>query len=160
MASGGRRNRSGPQRQEGSARSDRRGYSLQALPHRHDGFAPNPPDDFDREENELWYKAWTWPQAYAWAQPGFEYLREPLAAWVRLTVRARDAEQPVSVNQHIHRYADQVGLTTAGLAELGWKISPPDNSAEDNDAAVPQAGSNVVPMSSRDRVKRGRAANG
>jgi hypothetical protein len=29
----------------------------------------------------------------------------------------------------VHRFADQVGLTTAGLAEMGWKIEPASGSA-------------------------------
>ena len=57
MGSGGRRNRSGPQKQENSGRSDRAGFSLTALPAEgYDGEVPAFPlprrDVFTKEWNE------------------------------------------------------------------------------------------------------------
>ncbi len=95
MARGGARNRSGPQADPSSARSDRRGVSLSALPSEgYRGEVPGFPllrrnvmrweygekgskfqvvDEDATEliaerEAELWAWAWTTPQAVAWAR--------------------------------------------------------------------------------------------
>ena len=149
MARGGARNRSGPAPVEGSARSDARGYSLTALPA--EGFRgpvpvwPLPPrqvwiayrvdGDSVRErdkgaealvaarEAELWEWAWRTPQACAWSLPSESWRARTVALWVRVSVRCEDADAPASLFAQLHRLADQVGLTTAGLAEMGWKVA-------------------------------------
>ena len=69
MGRGGARNRSGPPPQEGSARSDARGYSLTALPAEgYRGPVPEfPLDDATDRELEVWAQLWRTPQAAAWA---------------------------------------------------------------------------------------------
>jgi hypothetical protein len=42
---------------------------------------------------------------------------------VRLSVRCEDPEAPASLLAQLHRFADQIGMTTAGLAEMGWKVA-------------------------------------
>jgi hypothetical protein len=67
--------------------------------------------------------------------------------WVRLSVRAEDAEAPAALIAQVHRFADQIGMTTAGLAEMGWKVAV-DEVAEKRGQASPPSRA-----SSRDRIR-------
>ena len=125
MARGGARNRSGPKPDPTSARSDRRGYSLTALPS--EGFTGTPPafplpDPLPREL-ALWEQAWRTPQACAWSLPSEAWRTRTVAMWVRLSVRCEQPDAAASLLAQLHRFADQIGMTTAGLAELGWKVA-------------------------------------
>jgi hypothetical protein len=40
-----------------------------------------------------------------------------------LSVRCEDLEAGAALLGQLHRFADQIGLTTAGLAEMGWKVA-------------------------------------
>jgi hypothetical protein len=149
MTRGGARNRSGPAPQEGSGRSDRRGYSLTALPA--EGFAgPVPdfplPDPSDREL-VVWEQAWRTPQACAWSMPSESWRTRTVALWVRTTVRCEAEDAPASLLGQVHRFADQIGMTTAGLAEMGWKIAVDEVAKRAAENAAPK------PPSSRDRLK-------
>jgi hypothetical protein len=157
MSRGGARNRSGPQPVEGSRDSDRKGFSLSALPPSgYDGEAPDFPlpgrrvyrwefEDKRRfqvldldatgvvaeRELEMWAWAWTTPQAAAWSQEAWRY---PLIAmWVRTYVICEGSDATAADKGSLHRFADQIGLTPAGLKENGWKI------AEAPKAAAPAA---------------------
>lgn len=151
MAShGGARNRSGPVKDPESERSQRAGYTLQTLPA--EGYkGPVPefplPDPLGREL-EVWEWAWRTPQAAAWALPSEAWRQRTVALWVRTSVRAEDPDTPASVLAQLHRFADQVGLTTAGLAEMGWRVAV-DETAEAREAKSPVSRSG----SSRDRMK-------
>lgn len=125
MTSGGARNRSGPVVDPDSARSDARGVTLTALPASYDGPVPAfpLPDESDRE-SELWAQTWRLPQANAWALPSESWRVRTVAMWVRLSVRCEDVEAAASLLAQLHRFADQIGLTTAGLAEMGWRVAP------------------------------------
>lgn len=124
VGSGGARNRSGPAAQEGSGRSDQRGFRLQALPAAgFDGPVPVfPLPGGSVRELEVWGEAWRSPQACAWSLPSESWRVPTVALWVRVRVRCEDPEVSASVLGQLHRFADQVGLTSAGLAEMGWKI--------------------------------------
>lgn len=125
MARGGARNRSGPKADENSARSDARSYKLEALPAAgYDGEAPGfpLPDATDRELT-VWEQSWRTPQACAWSLPSEAWRIPTVAMWVRVKVRCEDPGVPATVYGQLHRFADQIGMTTAGLAEMGWKIS-------------------------------------
>ena len=148
MSRGGARNRSGPKADPNSGRSDRRGYSLTALPA--DGYA-GPVPDFPlpsptAREIEVWERAWRTPQACAWSMPSEAWRTRTVAMWARLSVRCEDPEAPAALLGQLHRFADQIGLTTAGLAEMGWKV------------AVDEVGERAAskpaekPKSSRDRL--------
>lgn len=150
MARGGARNRSGPPASEDSGRSDRRGYSLESLPA--EGFDGDVPDfpllgATDREL-EVWGQAWRTPQACAWSMPSEAWRTRTVAMWVRLTVRCEDAEAPAALLGQLHRFADQIGMTTAGLAEMGWKVAVDELAvkAAENETSP-------APKSSRDRMK-------
>lgn len=149
MARGGARNRSGPQADPSSERSERRGYSLTALPA--EGFAgPVPPWPLPRRsvfykdpeagrvfddaatkqvaerEVELWEWAWSTPQACAWSMPSESWRLHTVAMWVRTFVLCESSEATAADKGSLHRFADQIGMTPAGLAENGWKIQVDD----------------------------------
>jgi hypothetical protein len=65
-----------------------------------------------------------------------------VAMWVRVKVRCEDPDVGAALLGQLHRFADQIGMTTAGLAEMGWKVAvdetatkrvEPTTSAEESD---------------------------
>lgn len=144
---GGARNRSGPQVDPKSGRSDRRGLQFVALPAEgYGGPVPEFPlmprrvmrweygekgarwqvvDDESTElvrdrETELWAWAWATPQAVAWAKEPWRH--QAVAQWVRTSVICESDEAMASDRGSLHRFADQIGLTPAGLKENGWQV--------------------------------------
>ena len=148
MASGGARNRSGPQPDPHSGRSDARGLSFNELPS--DGYqGPIPEwplprrlvhfetfddgrksrvyDDGETErvaerERALWDWAWRTPQAFAWARPSEMWRLHTVAMWVRTFAICESSDATAADKSSLHRFADQIGLTPAGLRESGWVI--------------------------------------
>lgn len=125
MARGGARNRSGPAADPTSGRSDARGYSLTALPA--EGYSGPVPDfplpHASERELELWTQAWKTPQACAWSLRSESWRQRTVAMWVRVSVRCEDPESGAALLGQLHRFADQIGMTTAGLAEMGWRVA-------------------------------------
>lgn len=147
MPRGGSRNRSGPAADPNSGRSERRGFKLDALPA--SGFDgpipafPLPPaivattswedkkqvrevDDGASEtrnarELELWEWAWRTPQACAWSLEPWRW--QTVAMWVRTMALCESCDATAADKNALHRFADQVGLTPAGMRENGWKIA-------------------------------------
>lgn len=147
MSKGGARNRSGPQADPHSGRSDRRGYTLTALPS--EGYREEVPEfplpkilvyweyfedkkrvrEVDEDatearrerELELWRWAWSTPQACAWSLQPWRW--HAVAMWVRTSALCESAEATAADKNSLHRFADQVGLTPAGLRENGWAIA-------------------------------------
>lgn len=176
MPRGGARNRSGPSAQESSGRSDRRGYSLTALPAQgYEGPIPDFPllkrsvydvyfedkkrvKEFDAEateeqwerELELWRWAWRTPQACAWSMPSESWRLMAIAMWVRTMVVCESSDATAADKNSLHRFADQIGMTTAGLAEMGWKVVVDELSAKAADRPADKAA--PVRRSSRDRM--------
>src|SRR5690625_3728403 len=150
MARGGVRNRSGPRPDPESFRSESRGYTLQTLPAEgYSGPAPVfPLPDPSERELDVWEWAWSTPQAAAWALPSESWRHRTVALWVRTSVRVEDPDVPASVLAQLHRFADQIGLTTAGLAEMGWRVAV-DETAEAREVKSSASSSG----SSRDRMK-------
>lgn len=150
MSRGGARNRSGPPPVEGSRDSERKGYVLSALPpagyggevpefplmpftvyrwahdgdHRYQVRDDDATDQFRERETELWATAWTYPQACAWSLESWRW--QSVAMWTRTAVVCESSEATAADKGAIHRFADQIGLTPAGLKENGWKIAEPD----------------------------------
>ena len=131
MSRGGARVRSGPAPDPSSGRSEKRKYLLTALPV--DGYSgpvpkfPLPADgDVKRaaREKALWRDAWRSPQACAWSMPSESWRIHTIAMWVRTFVICESNEGTAADKSSLHRFADQIGLTTAGLAEMGWHIKP------------------------------------
>lgn len=151
MARGGARNRSGPKADPSSGRSDRRGFSLTALPAEgYDGPVPNfPLPAPSARELEVWGEAWRTPQACAWSMPSEAWRTRTVAMWVRLSVTCESPDVGASHLGQLHRFADQIGMTTAGLAEMGWKVAVDEVSER---TATKGATPEKKP-SSRDRMK-------
>ena len=150
MSSGGARNRSGPAVNPDSARSDRRGVKLTALPA--EGFSgPVPAFPLDlasSAELALWAEVWTSPQACAWSLASERWRQRTVALWVRTRIRCEDPDAPASLLGQLHRFADQIGMTTAGLAEMGWAVAK-DELTERRVEVAPEA----PRKSSRDRLR-------
>ena len=149
MARGGARNRSGPQADPSSARSERRGFKLTALPA--EGFAGEVPvwplparqvffelfvdgqkvrevdedatQDVAARELELWEWVWRTPQACAWSMPAERWRWHSVAMWVRTAVLCESSDATAADKNSLHRFADQIGLTPAGLRENGWAVA-------------------------------------
>jgi hypothetical protein len=147
MTKGGARNRSGPAKDPNSRTSERAGYTLTALPSEgYDGEVPDFPlmeftvyrweyedkrryqvrDDeataaFRDREVELWELAWTYPQACAWSMEPWRW--NAVAMWVRTQVVCESSSATAADKGAIHRFADQIGMTPAGLSENGWAIA-------------------------------------
>lgn len=66
--------------------------------------------------------------------------------WVRVKVRCEDPEAGAALLGQLHRFADQIGMTTAGLAEMGWKVAVDEVGAKAAEKAT-------KPTTSRDRMK-------
>ncbi|MGH8272466.1 MAG: hypothetical protein ACRESG_09095 [Gammaproteobacteria bacterium] len=159
MPRGGARNRSGPSADPDSGRSDKRGVVLTALPA--EGYKGDPPrfplPGCLVREDELWTWAWSTPQAAAWAQQSWRW---PIVAmWVRTFVICEGSLATAADKGSLHRFADQIGLTPAGLNENGWKIADDELAAHVH--ATAQAPSKPR-KSARDRmtVVDGNAAEG
>lgn len=148
MARGGARNRSGPQPDPRSGRSDRRGFRLDALPA--DGFAGEIPvfplpvatrfewvtegksrfrvadevstDRYRERELAVWSESWRTPQAAAWSRESWRW--PVVAEYCRLkTIVEMEPDANASLVAQLHRFRDQIGLTPAGLKENGWAIA-------------------------------------
>lgn len=74
-------------------------------------------------EHELWAWAWRTPQASAWALPSESWRLHSIAMWVRTYVLCESSEATAADKGSLHRFADQIGLTPAGLKENGWAIA-------------------------------------
>ncbi len=122
MTSGGARLRAGRPPDPDSARSDRRKLTFRELPT--EGYA-GPVPDFPlesptRRELELWADLWALPQGHVWSQPGHQWRHGTLAMYVRQFVRCEATDVGAAHVAQLHRFADQLGLTDAGLAAMGW----------------------------------------
>jgi hypothetical protein len=148
VPSGGARARSGPRPKEGSGRSEKRGYRLDALPA--EGFnGPAPafplPDPSDREL-EIWEQTWRLPQGAAWSLPGQAWRHWWVAMYVRQAAKCEDPEVAATQLAQLHRFADHAGLTDNGMAAMGWKVQQRPHHDELDASSLP-------PTSSRYRLR-------
>ncbi|MGY1773517.1 hypothetical protein [Blastococcus sp. SYSU D00813] len=176
MPRGGARNRSGPPADETSGRSEARGYKLSALPA--EGFKGRVPkfplpqrvvyrwetedkrryqvldDEATKQvaarELELWKWAWRTPQACAWSMPSERWRTYTVAMWVRTAVLCESSDATAADKGSLHRFADQIGLTTAGLREMGWKVAVDELAAKAADRQ--QATAAAAPATKRLRA--------
>ena len=174
MPRGGARNRSGPQPDEHSLKSAKIGYVLTALPAGgYTGRAPKFPlprltvwweyfedkqkcrelDEAATEaraarELELWKWAWRTPQACAWISQPWRW--HAVAMWVRTSALCESDVATAADKNSLHRFADQIGFTPAGLKENGWKIADDQVAAKrEEKKPAPTAGR----AAARDRFK-------
>ena len=148
MSKGGARNRSGPSPDPKSRTSERKGYILTALPNGgFDGEVPEFPlpkmsifrweyegdrrfqvydtsatETFRERELDLWATVWSYPQACAWSLEPWRW--NSVAMWTRTFVTCESSSATAADKGSLHRFADQIGLTPAGLRENGWAIAP------------------------------------
>ena len=174
MARGGARNRSGPQKDPNSARSDRAHFKLDALPAEgYRGSVPEFPlprrvvkewvsegkerwqetdaaatDGVAARELELWEWAWRTPQACAWSQPSESWRLHSIAMWVRTFVLCESGEATAADRNSLHRFADQIGMTPAGLRENGWAVAVDEMAAKraDRKADEPKEDAPAAPV--------------
>lgn len=150
MVKGGARNRSGPQADPNSGRSERRGFKLTALPASYDGPIPDfPLDGASDREIALWEEKWRGPHGAAWSQPSESWRHWDVALWVRTAVRCEQPDAGAALISNLHRLGDRVGLSTAGLAEMGWRVA----TDEVGERAAEKTGEDAPRRSSRDRLK-------
>jgi hypothetical protein len=153
MASGGARNRSGPQPDPTSLRSASREIRLTALPS--EGYGGDVPDlgsylpVVTARHESIWAELWKTPQACAWS---LESWRWPIVAdLVEYRVRVDDPESPASLVTSIRQLRDDLGLSAAGLKANGWAIAV-DQLAQQVAKKVAEAGT-PKRVSARDRIK-------
>ena len=58
--------------------------------------------------------------------------------WVRTYVLCESSEASAADKGSLHRFADQIGLTPAGLKENGWAIAKDELAAKAAERAEPQ----------------------
>lgn len=143
---GGTRTHSGPPPVEGSRTSERKGYSLTALPPTgYDGDVPELsaylPGASTRHQ-ALWAEHWTYPQACAWSTDRTYW--PMLAELVNWIVRGEAEDAPVGAAANVSRLRIEVGIGASGLKHNGWKIADAPTPAAD-DASL----SNVTDIKSR-----------
>jgi hypothetical protein len=115
---------------------------LTALPTAYCGEIPEfPLTNASAREVELWRTKWSGPHGAAWSQPSEAWRHHTVALWVRTAVRCEDPDVPAALLGQLHRFADQAGLTTAGLAEMGWKVAVDETAAKRGPEPAPKASS-------------------
>jgi hypothetical protein len=77
-------------------------------------------EDRREREAELWGWAWESPQAVAWADEPWRW--HSVAMWVRLAALCESPDALAADKATLLRFADQIGMTPAGLRENGWTI--------------------------------------
>jgi hypothetical protein len=147
MPSGGARVRSGPPPDPNSLKSARLGLTFTALPAEgYDGEAPEfPLPDVTFNERSLWLWAWKQPQAAAWAKEAWRWPN--VALWVRTFVKCAAEDAKAAEVNSLHRLADEIGMTTAGLKLNGWKIAADQLGEKRAEKAAPAG------PTARDRLK-------
>jgi hypothetical protein len=151
----GQNTNSGPPPDPNSLKSAKRGLVFTALPA--GGYAGDVPEfplkNRQERELELWEWAWTTPQACAWAREPWRWLS--VAMWVRTQMVCESLEATAADKNSLHRFADQIGLTPAGLAFNGWRIAA-DQLSEKRAEKAPAPSAPTA----RDRMKALRGAAG
>lgn len=153
---GGRRTHSGPAKDPNSGRSDRAGYSVTSLPA--EGFTGEAPDFplplGSERESEVWADVWTYPQAWAWiTRPR---MWRHVAMYVRWSVRMESEDASAALGNVVMRYADDAGISEAGLKFHGWAVAAPTE--DDDESGAPPAVTDGASVTSiKDRLNRGSA---
>ena len=122
MTKGGARNRGPGTPQPGSENDLRRRRGALVLPRAgYRGQAPAfpLPASTDRE-GDVWRLLWRSPQAAAWADESWRWYA--IAMYVRWSVRMEAEDASAALGNVVVRFADQIGLTPAGLKENDWVL--------------------------------------
>ena len=178
MVSGGPRSRSGPPVDPKSGRSDRRGLTFKQLPAEgYHGTVPELPlpkmirhrvvvvdktrtvevdhtatISLRRREMKVWRDVWALPQGRAWSAPRYRWLWSSIGEYCRLKALVeKEPDANATLVAQLHRYRDQIGLTQAGMRELGWDIT--DDEVADKRAEIATKEPDAPTPSARDRLK-------
>jgi len=173
MVVGGARTGAGRKPDPSSGRSEKRGYTLTALPSEgYLGPAPQFPlmqftvyrwefedkrrfqvldvdatELFREREQELWEIAWSYPQACAWSMEPWRW--QAVAMWVRTAVVCESSEATAADKGSIHRFADQIGMTPAGLRDNGWAIARDEVAAKAAEKSPETTDAHAAPAPAR-----------
>ena len=130
MPRGGARNRSGPAADPNSARSDRRNYTLTALPREgYRGAIPEWPLVVTEEgplhdlELAIWEESWRSPEACAWSMMSRSMWRVVAETCRLAAIVETDPSSSASLITQLRQYRDQIGHTEAGRRFNGWAIA-------------------------------------
>ena len=158
MPRGGARNRTGKRAPDPrSARSDKLGVRFGKLPAGgYTGRLPAWPltTPATARERQVWRWAWRTPQAAAWISEPWRH--RAVAQWVRLSVQAEGPDAPAAIHAQLIRYADQIGLTPAGLRENRWEIQEVPGAVTSSEPVEPSGPSPAPappPVPLRERLK-------
>jgi len=134
MVSGGARMRSGPAADPMSLRQDSsKGKDWVTLPVEPVEVVPDCPlDSVSRVEAELWAELWQKPQAHMWVALGLKF---QVALYVRNFIKASGVDSPAAWMSPLLRQESELGLSTVGMAHLGWKFGT-DELSERRDERV------------------------
>lgn len=150
MASGGARNRSGPQKDNNSLRgADRAGLRVLPATPFNRAFPEFPLPNATVREDTLWRKAWQAPQAWAWIDEPWRW--QTIALWVRRTAMAESDEAKANDINAMIRLADQIGMTPAGLKENGWTIGGQKKTTAGSDSSQGQKATETERTSAKNR---------
>lgn len=163
MPRGGPRVNSGPPPDPNSGRSARRQGDWTVLPF--EGFQGPVPEypfaesDFAdpspsiNAEQEFWRALWRKPQACMWA-----HRVDTVAMYCRTYVEASKPGAPAAYRTLCRQYEDDLGLSTAMMLKLRWKIAEDETAAKRAEQAEAEKAKGVKPSSARDRLKAVRGA--
>lgn len=152
MPSGGHAS-SGPPKDPNSIRSA--GLKLRQLPS--EGYRGDIPEfplpDSTARERELWIQAWCTPQAVAWALESWRW--NTIALYVR-TFRICEGENATAADKNsLHRLADQIGMTPAGLQYNGWQITRDAVADKRDEIGIHAGGKNLDSAAARFKLIAG-----
>ena len=126
MASGGARVFSGPPPDPNAHRrdrpSDQAGWTT--LPGPREGPLPAwPLTESTKREDAMWARLWSTPQAVLWERLG---LTDEVAAYVRTFIEGSEKGASATLRTLVLRQQEGLGLSTAGMNRLRWRLAPPD----------------------------------
>jgi hypothetical protein len=131
---------SGPAPDPNSLRGAKRG-SITLPSEGYDGDIPENPlsavGELARREGEWWAWAWRTPQAAAWIKESWRWVH--VANWCRAQTISEGEETTAAERTALLRLAEEIGLTTSGLARNGWVIAKDQVSEKREESAAPKA---------------------
>jgi hypothetical protein len=164
MPRGGARSNSGPPPDPNSGRSARRQGDWTILPFEgYTGEIPEYPfaaSDFSdpspniSAEEEFWRALWRKPQAVMW-----KHRVETVAMYCRTYVEASKPGAPAAYRTLCRQYEDDLGLSTAMMLKLRWKVAE-DALAEKREERAAAAAAPPATSSARSRRMKAVGRNG
>lgn len=137
MPKGGARTRSGPAPDPNAlSRSGADGWVTLPKAGRKGRVPVWPLPSKSRREGTVWAALWKLPQAVMWERLGQQHL---VALYVRRLVEAEEPGSRVNLGTLVRQMADDLGLTSAGMARNLWRIVVEDEKRAAERPARPSA---------------------